>query len=361
MSQDAPLHVDPQLSVPSPQQTNAPSYRLFSPGQILAASLLGSIVAGSLLFAINERRLGRARMAWLSVAISIAAVVALVFAADKLGGGGHRLGWLGHVLGFPMWDLAKRGQGAEYKAHLAAGRKRGSTGVVALITLASVAVIFANAAIFSKPYGEQLKVGGNTVYYKAGVSREEAQKVADALFKDHYFDDSHSRDVQLRREGKDLTLVLATRSPNLTPSLLRLYQDMADQLDELIAPLHVSLVVTDVALETETRVPRLPRIDVDKVRVYLLDGATAEEAHRLIDALVKADVLDTAKAYSYELRRDGDGYIVSTILNEGMWDDAKIVAAYAKLAKIVSLTVFGGKPVHYRLCDDGFDVKRTVP
>jgi len=94
--------------------------------------------------------------------------------------------------------------------------------------------------------------------------------------------------------------------------------------------------------------------------VYYLEGATSADARQLVDTLVKATLLTTDKPHVLELRRDGAGYAVSMSLEDGAWDNPKVVDAFKVVAGIVSRG-FDGKPVHYRLCDENWNVKRTVP
>jgi hypothetical protein len=362
MSQDAPLHVDPQLSVPAPEpQRPAPS-RLFTPGQILAAGLLGSVLAGAFLFASNERRLGRPRIAWLSVALASAVVAVVLALSFVLEGDQHHFGFLGHALGFGLWEIAKRQQGAEVKVHLDAGVPRGSTGAVILSIVGTALAILAAAGagfVFARPYGKQLRFGASSVYYVKGVTVETAQKIGDALSRDGFFGDSAS-DLQVRREGDGYLLVMVAKWPQPTPDQLRIFQSISQQVADAVAPMPIELALADDEFTIKTRVTRLPREKIDAVSVYLIDGATPAEAHRLVDTLVQAQLIKLDEPHRYELRRDGEGYVVSVTLKDGAWDQAKVIDAYKEIGAAVSKG-FGGKRVRYRLCDGDFSVKKTVP
>ena len=357
----APLHVDPLLAVgPKPP----PEYRLFSPGQILGVSLIGSVLAGAILLGLNERRLGRPRVAWLAFGLGLVVVVALVAVSFAAGDNLHRLSFIGHVLAFAVWDAAKRQEGEDFRAHLAAGGKRAGFGAVVLALLVSIAVPFAVAALFwlaASPYGDKLSVGGSDVYYRDGVTRDEAQKTGEALAHMGYFDGSGRADVQLRREDGKLTLVLVAKEPHPSPARLRMYQTARDDVNDALPPsMHVELAIADSDLDVTTHVPPLLSVTVGRVRIYQLDGATQAEAHKLVDALVAEKLITTDEHHVYELRHDGDGYSVSVPLNAGKWDDPDVQAVYRRIAGIVS-RAFDGKPVRYRLCDDVFTVERVVP
>jgi hypothetical protein len=361
MSTDAPLHVDPLLSVPSPQEK--PSYRLFSPGQILGASLLGSILAGAILYGINARRLGRTFEAWFTVGASLLIVVLVMLVTSHMSSeGSHSLGWLSHVLGFGIWEMAKRGQGPAYAKHIAAGGERGGTGAVVLITLGAVAIILAHAAAvweLSKPYGEQIKHGQCSLYYAKGVQRADADKVVDALVKYGFFADDRRADAQLRRATDGFTLVLVSTEPHPGAELIRSFQTVSQELADLLAPMHVELALSDDSFEVKTEVHRLPREKIGAVSVFLLDGATAADAHRYVDTIVQGQLIKLDEPHRYELRRAADGFIISVTLQDGAWDKPEVIATWTKIAAALGKDL--GKRVRYRLCDTDFALKRTVP
>lgn len=60
---------------------SAPEYELYSPGQIIASTVIGSALAGALLLAANYRRLGHVGLARTTLAIGAVAAGADLFAA----------------------------------------------------------------------------------------------------------------------------------------------------------------------------------------------------------------------------------------------------------------------------------------
>jgi hypothetical protein len=182
--------------------------------------------------------------------------------------------------------------------------------------------------------------------------------LGDELTREGYFGNG-AADVQLRRDHDGYLLVMIGKWAEPTPTELRRFQTLADELADALAPMSINLALAEDDFEIKTRVPRLPRVKIGSVVIYTLEGATADDARQLVDALVKAQIIKTDEEHRYELRRDGDGYSVSVTIHEGKWDDAKIIAAYSEFASVLGKRL--GKPVRYRLCADGFVVKRTVP
>jgi hypothetical protein len=131
---------EPQLMVPNPfasAEPKKPRPPLYSPGQIRAAAVVGTFVAGCWLYATNQRRLGQRRGANITLAIGVISMVLLIVLAlvlpDRAGVAIRRTA---HVLGFGMYYLAKKQQ-----VPLPAGLKRPSNWLVLGITVATMIVV----------------------------------------------------------------------------------------------------------------------------------------------------------------------------------------------------------------------------
>jgi hypothetical protein len=353
-----PLSVDPRLSVD--HREIKPPPKLFSPGQVLGTSIIGSVLAGAILLAINQKRLGERSMMWVTLVLGfivVALSVALGFATD----GGHGLHFLPHVLAFGAYEMAKRDNA--YHASVAAGSQRASTGAAIGIMLATVVGIIVVAGggylAFAKPWGERIRVGQSNLYYADGVTRAEAEKVEKALVDDGYLKPDHGADVQLKREHDGLTLVLVSKWSHPTDEQLRIYQSLSDELDDLLVPLRVKLALADDSFEIQTRVPRLDREDVGKVKIYRFAGATAADARRVVAAMVSAQIIGSDEPHRYELRREPDGYSLSVPLKAGVWDDPRAAAFWSDASQRLVHTLGGQFEV--RLCDGDFRFKKKVP
>jgi len=132
-----------------PDDTDGPpSYRLYKASHVVVATLFGGPLAGGILIASNERRLGRPRDAFLFVLLGSALTIALVMARFYL--------FANRVLWWPltglslvvMWQLALHRQGNAVRAHVAAKGALAS-GVLAVgIGMASgVAILVVSVAL----------------------------------------------------------------------------------------------------------------------------------------------------------------------------------------------------------------------
>ncbi len=162
-----------------------PGHRLFSSNDVAVATFLGSILAGSIVLAINFFRVGRPGAGKLSIAggavgLGILSAVAwlvndsvpnVVFTAVNLG------------LTFGMKAVAEVLQDPALSAHREAGGRVGAGWPAAGIGLASLVVIV--GALFLVMFrfdpafdrGDSVNVGKITAYYKDGATETEARKV----------------------------------------------------------------------------------------------------------------------------------------------------------------------------------------
>jgi hypothetical protein len=72
---DEGVRLHPLGTVSRAKHPRPPTYALYSPGQIVAALVTGTPIAGALLMSLNYRRLGLARLAFTSLAIGVGAMV----------------------------------------------------------------------------------------------------------------------------------------------------------------------------------------------------------------------------------------------------------------------------------------------
>ena len=131
---------EPQLMVPDPfasAKPKDPPPPLYSPGQIGAAAVVGTFVAGCWLYAINQRRLGQRGGAYITLAVGVFSTVLLIVLAFVLPDrAGEAISRTAHALGVGLYYLAKKQQVA-----LPAGLKRPSNWLVLGITVATMIVV----------------------------------------------------------------------------------------------------------------------------------------------------------------------------------------------------------------------------
>ncbi len=170
--------------VPAP-----PPYGLYTVGGVTLAAFLGGPIAGSVLIAINEKRLGRrevARNALLLGFLGTAALVGLGAALPDAAAKGLPIGSI-----FGMRQIALGLFGPRLEAHTKAGGKLVSlwhaAGVGLLALVAQLAVVLVVVFSMSEPQVKHVKSGEGEILYTEDVSDADAAAVAQVLERCGYF------------------------------------------------------------------------------------------------------------------------------------------------------------------------------
>jgi len=114
---------------------------LYTPGNVMLATFLGTPLGGSIVLALNESRLGRKDAAVFSIIgglLGTTALLALSFVLPDNLPVGHFIG-LGSLIA--LGSIARRRQGQLVSRHLAGGGKKGSGWAAAGIGLLSLVAV----------------------------------------------------------------------------------------------------------------------------------------------------------------------------------------------------------------------------
>lgn len=117
-----------------------PAYSLYTPGQVTLATFLGAPVAGSVLLAVNARRLRSRPSPGLTVVCGVAGTLVLFALAyllpDNVPATAVPAGYT-----VAMFQVARQLQGSRVNNHLAAGGRKRSWWTAAGIGLASMVLV----------------------------------------------------------------------------------------------------------------------------------------------------------------------------------------------------------------------------
>lgn len=100
---------------------------------------------------------------------------------------------------------------------------------------------------------------------------------------------------------------------------------------------------------------RTPSVTFGAHGVYYTDGATAEDAERVGRLMEELGHFDSGEQYRGSkyvwVSRDGPAYVVSFLLRDGLWENAKVIAKCRDVRKRLAEQVFPGQPVEVWMCD----------
>src|SRR5262249_29429633 len=110
----------PAEGIDEPDELSRPAYKLYSPGCIGLVAFLAGPVGAFILMTLNYWRLGKRGAAWMTIAVALITVAALMAISIVLPDN-----WPSFLIGLPvflvLWASAKALQGNAYDAHRDAG------------------------------------------------------------------------------------------------------------------------------------------------------------------------------------------------------------------------------------------------
>jgi hypothetical protein len=184
---------EPAAPPPAAVVVNDDTPRLFTPGQVAVATLLGSALGGGIVMAINARRTGRPFLIPLAAGLGLTlAQIALASMLPAMIGPGILFGGVFSMRAYAQQEAAKGGP-----------TRRGSWAPPIAVGVA-VASLWLGAAFvvgyFDHPQQMDFGAGQHVVYTK-GVTDTDARKLGDTLKELGLFDGSHPVEIGLARDG----------------------------------------------------------------------------------------------------------------------------------------------------------------
>ena len=177
----------------TPEVSPPINYELYDFRGVSIATVLGSPAAGSVLLAMNYRRLGRSGEAVASVVLGILGTLAIMVLAYLLPTKTPSvLFWLPPI--YVMTLLSKSLQGPAIAAHTSAGGRLASrwkaagVGVIGLAIIGSALLFYVYGPF--NPLGSKIVIGmKDEMYYRGTATVEDAKSLGAALKTDGFFTD----------------------------------------------------------------------------------------------------------------------------------------------------------------------------
>jgi hypothetical protein len=326
---------------------------MYSPGQIAAATFLGSPIAGGWLLALNYKRLGESRSARAAIGLSVLAMAALIASAFVVPD--RAMSSLGIIPVVVMYWIAKSLQDAGYQRHLARLGRTGSNWHVLGIALASLAIC--GGTIFGAVVGyeswnapDEIMVGSSSVLYTRGATRAEAEAVGDALVGFPYFRSGTAWTVEVARDhGRHVVVFVVQDFVFGDDQAQQAFHELADELSRSAfagEPLDVWLADDSLAPRVELAWEARPRkLELgDSHVVAFRQGGQEAEARGVAKILEQGAYFIAGTPATVVVRRQGPRHVVAFFFADG-FHDAGLAAECRRYAGAFSSEVFGGQPV----------------
>jgi len=343
----------PEGEVPQPPP---PSYALFNSDSVALATFLGTTLSGSILMAVNYRRLGKGASAAATVLIGLAVTAMALLVGYAIPRSGATI--IALALLFGTRAAAKGLQGAAVAQHVSRGGKLGSKWVAAGLGVALLAVFVGGYLLGYGIVNPKVQIGTkDEVFYSGSATKPEAQALGDKLKSIGFLGDRGASVVLSK--GKDGTVVSFVVKDGIWND--RAMVGSFEEIGRLIAPavggfpLKVRLMNSDREVKKEVVAGKTVIGTLDEV--YYFGTATEVEAKALGQALQTAGFFHD-KGFSVLLYK-GEGTVLAFVVKEGFWEAPENVAMFDKVTRQVAPSV-GGLPITLRLVNNSIDTKKEV-
>src|ERR1039458_5994204 len=341
---------------PIPFPPPIPAYTLFNADSVGMATFLGTPIAGSILMAVNYRRLGKGSQAAASLAIGL-----LVTALAILGGSllpqavsaGIAVG-----LFLAARAAAKGLQGMAVEQHVREGGKLGSKWMAAGLGLGLLAIIVGGYVVIYSVLNPKIQIGSkDEVYYSGSATKQDAQTLGDALKTIGFLSDRGVSVFLSKGKGGTVVSFVVKEGTWNDPSSVANFEEIGRQIAPSAGgfPIQVRLINSNRDVKKEVTAGKA--IIGTKDEIYYLGSATEAEAKALGQALQTAGFFRDA-GFSVLLSK-GDGTVIGFVVKEGFWEEPENVATFEKIARQVASSA-GGLPIKLRLLNSTLETKKEV-
>ena len=100
------------------------------------------------------------------------------------------------------------------------------------------------------------------------------------------------------------------------------------------------------------------KVSEGKAEVYYKDGATKDDAQRLMDYLFDIGYFDKDQESSVQITKSGKSYIVKLVTKPEYIKKEELYPEYQNLRMSMSIKVFDNAPTELHLCDDQLKTKK---
>ena len=246
------------MSIPTPLASQLPQpsqTTLYGPTDVGIATFLGSPVAGSIIMAMNYKRLGKSSAAVGVIVFGVILTVTMIVIGGLIPARGASLGLcIGALAG--MIALTKQLQGPALEAHRAAGGRVGSSAMPWVIGLIFLLVIF--GAIFAwvmfTPVieGTRVVVGTQDEIFYSGTTTETETKSLGKQLQDVGFFQDRGVSVKFTRDASGTVLGFVVNDGVWEdPDMLKSFEEVVRQLAPAIGGLPIKIQMMDAAGEVK--------------------------------------------------------------------------------------------------------------
>jgi hypothetical protein len=334
-----------------------PTYTLFDSVSVGIATLLGSPVAGTLVMAVNYRRLGKGSQGAVAVAMGVVVTVLAGLFGNLIPTFFSTAIGIGLILA--VRSAAQTLQGPALAQHVSEGGKLGSRWAASGIGVAVLAVIA--SGVFLVLWGRQgpkVTIGTkDVVYYSGSATQTDAKAVGEKLKNMGYFTDRGVTVFLSKNQSNTVVSFVVKEGAWDKPEMVSAFAEIGREIAPSIGGFPIQVRLMSAAQETKKELTVGKTIIGTKDEVYYMGSATAADAELLGHALKTAGYFQDTGATV--LLAKGDIPVISLIVTEGTWDNPATVSALEKIVRQAA-PLIGRLPIKFRLLNSALQTKKEM-
>lgn len=207
---------------------------------------------------------------------------------------------------------------------------------------------------------------GEDLYYKGGVTAEQAQTVGKVLQDQGLFNASGPAAAQLIKEGEGYRIRFILKDGAWEEkSIEEEFRAMGYAVSK--EGLEGATVVVDLCDDTLTTqkgdlapVERIIFHGTPQEELSCYAGISKEEGERVLAALKSSGYFDGTAAAAVKVYKTESGYHIRFAVGEGKWDDKAMYAPALELGMSVAKAGFDVEECTVDLCDNRFKIRKSL-
>lgn len=209
-------------------------------------------------------------------------------------------------------------------------------------------------------YGSKLKFGAGELFYKDGVTKDEAEKLGNYLLYEGFFDEEEPKSVQLVKREDVYVFRMVTASdfiadPEFERTILFAGMDFSA---DVFSNSPVDIELTDELFKTQKTIKSAGvRKKYGKAYVYRFHPVEDSTADKVTEYLMRIGFIgkkDMSLAYDIQ----NDTFLYQMVTKEGAENDTPVAEANMAIAGFLSKEVLENKPVELHFLRPDFTLKR---
>ena len=339
-----------------------PEYRLFDAGSVALAAFICSPLAGTILMAVNYRRLGKAGKGLLAVLFGLMATVPAIviqWNARTLAGS-LAAGALELLLFFCTWQIAIEVQGEAVEEHLAAGGKPGTKPAALFVGIATLAVAVGvtYVALYETQHRKVVMFGSkDQVVYSGLATRGTAMALGKALMVSQYFQDRGAA-VLLDKGMGSRTISFGVQDDVWNQAgMMSSFEELGRQVAPTVGglPVEVQLLDSKGVVEATSTVGEVRFRGNDGV---FYEGLATEDEAEAVGEHLKSTGFFRGRGVNLILTRHaGEGTTIVFPVGPGVEENPAKVSNFEGVVREVAPMV-GGLPIEMHLVDQRLVLKK---